>query len=38
MPGISNILVIFFFFALYIGGNMIIVNLFRAILIREFDQ
>ena len=38
MPGISNPLAIVFFFSLYIGGNMVIVNLFRAILMREFDQ
>ena len=37
MPGISNLLAIVFFFVLYIGGNLVIFNLFRAILMREFD-
>ena len=38
MPGIVNFIAIVFFFTLYIVGNMVIVNLFRAILMREFDQ
>jgi len=38
MPGINKLLAIVFFFALFVVGNLIIFNLFRAILMREFDQ
>lgn len=38
MPGINKAITILFFFTLYIGGNMVMYQLFRAILLREFDQ
>jgi hypothetical protein len=38
MPGINKVLTILFFGTLYIGGNMVGYQLFRAILLREFDQ
>ena len=38
MPGFLSFLAIVFFFILYVVGNLVIVNLFRATLMREFDQ
>jgi hypothetical protein len=38
MPGVSPLISLCFFFALYIVGNLVTYQLFRAILLREFDQ
>lgn len=37
MPGINSVFAILMFMSLYIFGNMVIYQLFRAILLREFD-